>query len=260
MEKKTILFQAIGEIGIISLNRPKQMNALNIGMVEEFSSLLDRISTDKTIRVIIIAGTKRFFSVGADVSELLKINSPKDAYHFFNKIRALFNKIEDFGKPVISAVAGYALGGGCELALACDLRVAAENAKLGLPEIKLGVIPGGGGTQRLLRALGPTRTKELLYTGDSIDAREAFESGLLNKVVPAESLMAEAQELAERISRNPSFALEMAKRAVNAGSTMDLRSAMDYEARCVETLFSTEDLKEGVSAFLEKRQPKFTGR
>jgi enoyl-CoA hydratase len=259
MEKNTVTYETKEGIGIISLNRPRQMNALSIEMVEEFSSLLDRISTDDGTRVIIIAGTNKFFSVGADISEILKVDSPTAAYSFFNKIKSLFNKVEDYGKPIISAVAGYALGGGCELAMACDLRIAAQNAKFGLPEVKLGIIPGGGGTQRLVRILGVTKAKELLYTGDHMDAKEAFERGLVNRVVAVEGLLEEARKLAARISRNPSFALKMAKHAIHAGSNMDIKSAMEYEARCVEILFSTKDLKEGISAFVAKREPKFTG-
>ena len=255
----TIKFEKNEGIGIIFLNRPKQMNALSVDLVEELSGLLDEIAGDVEIGVVIITGNERVFCVGADIKEVSSVDSPVKAHSFFAKIRSLFDKIEDLEKPVIAAVAGFALGGGCELALACDLRIAAENAKFGLPEIKLGIIPGGGGTQRLLRIMGVTKAKELIYTGESIDAKEAFARGLVNKVVTVESLMDEAKKMASKVTRHPSFALKMAKHAVNGGINMDIKSAIAYEARCLEILFSTEDMNEGINAFIEKRKPNFLG-
>jgi enoyl-CoA hydratase len=256
----TVKFEKEEGIGIIILNRPKQMNALSVDLIEELSGLLDKVVKDNEIGVAILTGSEKVFCVGADIKEVSKIYTPVKARNFLAKVRSLFNKIEDLEKPVIAAVGGFALGGGCELALACDLRIAAENAKFGLPEIKLGIIPGGGGTQRLPRIIGMTKAKELLYTGDPIDAKEALLTGLVNKVVAVESLMDEGRKMASKIFRQPSFAIKMAKHAVNRGINMDVKSAIDYEARCAEMLFSTEDMKEGINAFIEKRQPTFVGR
>ena len=172
----------------------------------------------------------------------------------------MFHRIESLDKPVIAAIGGLALGGGCELSMCCDIRIAAGNATFGQPEIKIGVIPGGGGTQRLPRIIGITKAKELLYTGDMIDANEAYRLGLVNKVVPVDSLMDEARILALKIARQPGVALRATKLAVNGGIDMDIKSAIAYEARCFEILFSTEDQKEGTTAFIEKRKPVFTDK
>jgi len=188
------------------------------------------------------------------------MSTPVDVHGFIKEAQAVINKFEDLEKPVIAAVSGLALGGGCELAMACDLRIATENAVFGQPEIRIGVIPGAGGTQRLPRLVGVTKAKELLYTGDSIDANEAYRIGLVNKVVPVASLMDEAMKMASKIARQPGVALRMTKFAVNSGMNMDIKSAMSYEARCFEILFSTEDQKEGVKAFIEKRRPAFKDR
>ena len=260
MRANTVKFKKDAGLGIINLNRPKQMNALNVGLVEELSWLLDKIAKDKEIGVVILTGNERVFCVGADLKEVSKVDTVIKAWDFFSKIRSLFDKIENLEKPVIAAVGGFALGGGCELALVCDLRIAAENAKFGLPEIKLGIIPGGGGTQRLSRIIGITKARELLYTGDSIDAKEAFIRGLVNKVVAVKSLMDEARKMASKIIRQPSFALKMAKHVVNNGTNMNMKSAIAYEARCVEILFSTGDMKESINEFIEKRKPNFIGK
>jgi enoyl-CoA hydratase len=259
MDTNNIKFAKERNIGTIILNRPNQMNALNLDTVKELSDLLDEIARDDEIRVVILAGHQRFFCVGADITEVSKIDSTLKVHSFFSNIRSVFDKIGDFEKPVISAVSGFALGGGCELALACDLRIAAENAKFGLPEIKLGIIPGGGGTQRLSRIIGMTKAKELLFTGDFIDAQEAFSIGLVNKVVSVKSLMDETKKMASKIGAKPLLALKMAKHVVNSGINIDIKSAIAYEARCLEILFSTRDMREGINAFIEKRQPDFIG-
>ncbi len=192
--------------------------------------------------------------------KIAQLSTPLEAYRHVSRFHEVFDKIEGLPKPVIAAVAGFALGGGCELALACDLRIAADNASFGLPEIKLGVIPGGGGTQQLPRLIGVGRAKELLYTGDPIDAQEAYRIGLANKVVPVNALMDETRRLASKLVKQPAVALQMNKLAVNEGIRMDLRSAQAYELQCFGVLFSTEDQKEGVQAFLEKRPANFIGR
>lgn len=259
MSFQTIVFEKDQNIATITLNRPKAYNAINLKMFEELKQAFARIETDKDVRAIIITGNEKFFAAGADISEVGSIRSPIDA-HYFLKQADIFTLIEDFDRPVIAAVSGLALGGGCELCLACDLRIAAENAVFGQPEIRIGVIPGGGGTQRLPRLIGVTKAKELLFTGETIDAIEAHRLGLVNKVIPLPNLMTEAKALALKVAAMPGMALKMTKYAVNGGMNMDLRSALAYEARCFELLFSTEDQKEGTGAFLEKRKPLFRNR
>jgi len=259
MNYETILFEKDQNIATVTLNRPKAFNAMNLKMFEELKHVFLQIEKDEEVRVVIIAGSGKFFAAGADISEISKIASPVDA-HLFIKQADIFQIIEDFDRPVIAAISGLALGGGCELCLACDLRIAAENAVFGQPEIKIGVIPGGGGTQRLPRLIGMAKAKELLFTGETIDALEAYRLGLVNKVVPVSDLMTEAKALAQRIAVLPGVAMKMTKFAVNGGMSMDMKSALAYEARCFELLFSTGDQKEGTGAFLEKRKPMFKNR
>jgi enoyl-CoA hydratase len=258
MNFNTITYEKGEGIGIIKLNRPQRMNALSNEFLKELDLLIDDIKKDDEVRVLIITGDEKFFAVGADINELAGVITPQDAHLI--EASSILNKLENLEKPVIAAVSGPALGGGCELALACDIRIASENAIFGQPEIKIGVIPGGGGTQRLSRLIGLGKAKELLYTGDSIDAQEAYRIGLVNKLVPVESLMDEAKKMALKLLRQPGFALKIIKMVVNDGINMDLRSALAYEARCFEILFSTEDQKEGMRAFMERRKPIFKGR
>jgi enoyl-CoA hydratase len=260
MDYQTILYEKSDGVATITLNRPKSMNALNSRVFKELDHVLSEIDGDDEVKVAILTGSEKFFAAGADITEIGEIATPVDAHRFLKDVQAVFNKIEDLEKPVIAAISGLALGGGCELVLACDLRIAAENAMFGQPEIKIGVIPGAGGTQRLPRIIGVTKAKELLYTGDFIDAQEAYRIGLVNKVVPVASLMEETRKMAAKIARQPGMALKVTKLAVNGGLNMDIKSAMAYEARCFEILFSTEDQKEGMKAFVEKRKPAFKNR
>lgn len=260
MNFETILYEKDEGIGIVTLNRPKSMNAISRLLISELDAVFGEIGDDSDISAVIITGNEKVFAAGADIKEIGMIHTPFDAHAFVIKILSVFNKIENLSKPVIAAVSGLALGGGCELSMACDIRIAAENAMFGQPEIKIGVIPGGGGTQRLPRLVGIGRAKELLYTGDPIDAKEAFRIGLVNKVVPGASLMEEARKIAGKMIRQPEFALKITKMVVNEGINMDLSSALAHEARCFELLFSTEDQKEGMKAFIEKRKPNFKGR
>jgi len=254
MDYRMILYEKKEGIATITLNRTKSMNALNSQVFVE----LGRAVTD--VKVVVLTGSEKFFAAGADLSEMGDLATPVDAHRFLKGAQAVYNRIKDLEKPFIAAVAGFALGGGCELALACDLRIAAENAVFGQPEIKFGIMPGAGGTQRLPRVVGLTKAKELLYTGDLIDAHEAYRIGLVNKVVPVTSLMDEARKLAMKVACQPGFALKITKMAVNGGMNMDMKSAMAYESRCFEMLFSTADRKEGMKAFVEKRKPAFTDR
>jgi enoyl-CoA hydratase len=260
MGYNSVIYEKEEGIGIITLNRPKRMNALDRTSIGEIIQLIDEISNDNEVAVVIIKGSKKYFCVGADIEDVIGITSCVDAHQWFNQGQEVMNDIENLEKPVIAAVSGPALGGGCELALACDIRIAADNAIFGQPEIKLGVLPGGGGTQRLTRLISIGKAKEMLFTGDVIDAKEAYRIGLVNKVVGLESLMDEVKELAYKMASRPAFALKMTKTVINRGINMDLQSALAYEARCVEMLFSTEDKNEGMKAFIEKRKPVYKGK
>ncbi len=260
MEYQSIIYTKNESIATVTLNRPASMNALNTSVYEELQDVFSQMEADEEIRVVVLAGNDKFFSAGADIVELKNIVTPVDVQRFARFSRDVFRQIEATEKPLIAAVSGFALGGGCELALVCDLRIASESAVFGLPEIKIGVMPGGGGTQLLTRIVGVTKAKELLYTGDNIDAKEAYRIGLVNKVVPFEKLMEETYALAKKIAARPGIAVKMTKFAVDGGINLDIRSAIAYEARCFEILFSTDDQKEGMKAFMEKRKAVFKGR
>lgn len=260
MNYNTIICEANEKIGLITLNRPRNLNALNSELVNELYLAFDEMAAVEALGAIIIRGGDKAFAAGADIKEIGRIDAPADAHRFITRVHGLFNAIESFPVPVIAAVSGLALGGGCELALACDIRIASESAVFGQPEINIGVIPGGGGTQRLPRLVGIGKAKELLYTGQSIDAREALRIGLVNKVVEAPVLMDAAWEMAAGLAAKPGWALKMTKIAVNDGINLDLRTALAYEARCFEWLFATHDQKEGMTAFIEKRKPEFIGK
>lgn len=247
-------------IATLIINRPQVLNALNRETINELDRALDELVEENGIRVIIITGAgERAFVAGADVQEFQKMN-PDEALNFSRKIQSVFLKIERLKKPVIAAINGYALGGGLELCMACDIAYASEKARFGQPEINLGIIPGAGGTQRLSRLVGKQRAKELVFTGEIIDAAEAFRIGLINKLFPPERLMSEVKALAEKISSKGAIALEMAKLVVEEGYGLDLYTAHALEAKAFALLFATEDQKEGISAFLEKRKPVFKGR
>lgn len=260
MSLNTVKYQKGEGIGIITLNRPESMNAINRELISDLDQLFDEIALDDEVSAVIITGSKKFFAAGADIKAVIGLKTPVEALGFVARAQSLFNKMESLEKPIIAAVGGLALGGGCEMALACDLRIAAENALFGQPEIKIGVIPGAGGTQRLPRLIGLGRAKEMLYTGEPIDAQEAYRIGLVNKVVPGDSLLDEAKKVASKMCKQPGFALRITKLVVNEGITMPLQAALAHEARCFALLFSTEDQKEGMSAFVEKRKPTFQGR
>ena len=247
-------------MGIVTINRPESLNALNGQVYTELCELFQEIEDDQSVRVVILTGRdERAFIAGADIAEMHPQNSIQ-IRSFIDKARKASDRIYTMSKPVIAAINGFALGGGCELAMCCDLRVASESAKFGQPEINLGIIPGAGGTQRLTRLIGMTKAKELIYTGDLIDANTAFIMGLVNKVVPQDNLMAEAKELARKILSKSSIALSLAKQAITSGADMNLYSGLDLEARCFALCFATEDQKEGMAAFMQKGKPEFKGR
>jgi enoyl-CoA hydratase/carnithine racemase len=245
-------------IGYLTLNRPEVRNAFSREMIDELQQALPVIDKDNEIRVLIITGAGHVFQAGADISELRRMQ-PLDILRWNEGIVRINAALEKLRQPVIAAINGAALGGGLELAISCTLRIAAESAVMGLPEVKLGIIPGTGGTQRLPRLIGKGRAAELLLTGKIIDAREAFEIGLVNQVTPDEQLMQAAEKLTAEILVNAPIAVEMAKDALEVGKDLPLEQAVQYSQKNCITCFSTADMQEGMAAFLEKRQPRFTG-
>jgi len=244
-------------VALLRFNRPKQLNALNGQVMDELCSALETLDRDDAIRVLVLTGNERAFAAGADIGEMAEA-SPIDMLRT-NRI-AQWDRVRRIGKPVIAAVAGWCLGGGCELAMALDLIVAAESARFGQPEINLGVIPGAGGTQRLTRAVGKSVAMEMILTGEPIDAREAHRLGLVARVVPNELLVEDSLALAAKIATKSPLALRLAKEAVNAAYEMSLTDALAHERRLFYLLFASDDQKEGMAAFLEKRDPDFKGR
>jgi enoyl-CoA hydratase len=256
MEFENIIFKKEENIGILTINRPKALNALNSKVLDELDKAIDMVKEDEDIFVLIITGEGRAFVAGADIAEMKDL-SVLEARQFSNKGISVFRKIELMEKPVIAAVNGFALGGGCELSMCCDIRIASEKAKFGQPEVGLGITPGFGGTQRLARIIGMGRAKELILTTDMIDANEAYRIGLVNKVVPSESLMDEACALAKKIISKGQIAVRYAKTAINRGIETDLETGLAIEMDLFGLCFATEDQKEGMSAFLEKRSPNY---
>ncbi len=243
------------EIGIIALNRPEVRNALNRKMIHELGDALTCLENDLQIRVIIITGNKDFCA-GADIKEMHAIK-PEEIETFCRWGHKVFNQLESMGKPVIAAITGFALGGGCELALACDIRIAGEGAKFGQPEVNLGLIPGFGGTQRLSRLVGIGKAKEMILTGKVIDAKEAESIGLANRVVKDEELMARAEEMAMLIAQKGPIAVKMAKTLIN--ENQEIERGLEKEINLFAQCFATQDRLEGINAFLEKRKPIFKG-
>lgn len=260
MTYRNLLFEKEGSIGLLTINRPQVLNALNREAMTEISQVVGKIATDPEVAVLIITGAgEKSFVAGADISEMRTLSALEGrAWSKFSQ--ATFNAIENLPQPVIAAVNGYALGGGCELAMSCDIRIASEKAKFGQPEVQLGVVAAFAGTQRLPRLVGKGRAKELLFTGDQIDAAEACRIGLVNKVVPAGELLTAAKALAAKIISRGPVAVQLCKAAVNEGLDMDLESAQAYEAEVFGLCFATADQKEGMNAFVEKRPAKFTGK
>jgi len=256
---ETILVKIEEGIATITLNRPEVLNALNSQVFNELGEAAQKLGADESVRVVIITGGDKVFAAGADIKQLATSTAVNVATSVRPSLRA-FNLIENLSKPVIAAIAGFALGGGCELTLTADVRIAAEGAQLGFPEIKLGILPGGGGTQRLPRLIGAGKAKELIFSGDFITADEALRIGLVNKVVPAEQLLIEARKMAKKFAARGAVALQMAKTCINEGLQMDLDSGLQYEHKCFSLLFATEDQKEGMKAFVEKRKPNFQGK
>lgn len=257
---ENLLLEAENGIGIVSINRPKALNALNAATIYELDRMFDQLAGDDAIKAVILTGSgAKAFVAGADITEMQPM-SAIEGRSWAKLAQAVFNKIENLAKPVIAAVNGYALGGGCEIAMACDIRIAAETAKFGQPEVSLGIPPGFGGTQRLARLVGKGRAKELLFTGDMIDAAEAYRIGLVNKLTVPADLLDTAKALAQKIMSRAPVAVQVCKAAVNEGLDTDLESAVAYEAEVFGLCFATSDQKEGMAAFVEKRKAEFSGR
>jgi enoyl-CoA hydratase len=258
MAYEMILVETRGRVGLITLNRPKALNALCDQLMEELGQALRAFDADPAIGAIVLTGSEKAFAAGADVKEMKERSYP--AVYSDDFIGKRWEAVLTIQKPVIAAVAGFALGGGCELAMMCDLILAADTARFGQPEINLGVIPGAGGTQRLTRAIGKSKAMEMVLTGRMMDAAEAERSNLVCRVVPAADLLSEALKIGEKIAGFSAPSVAMAKEAVNAAYEMSLTDALAHERRLFYLLFASEDQKEGMAAFLEKRSPDFTGR
>jgi len=256
---KNLIHQSANGVSLLQLNRPHKKHALNTELRKELENAMEQIAHDRSIRAVVLTGGSEFFCAGADIAEIQESPSAEAAYHHAREFQLLFDRVEALPQPVIAAVAGFALGGGCELTLACDFRIASEGAKFGLPEIKIGAFPGGGGTQRLPRLIGPAKAKEMIFTGEPISAEVALSWGLIHKVTSRDRLMDEAKDLAARLASLPRLALQAAKALVNRSLEMDLASGLEMEARSFGALAMTHDLNEGTKAFLEKRRPNFTG-
>jgi enoyl-CoA hydratase len=255
MSYHNIIIDTEDKTAIVTINRPESLNALNAQTINEISSALDELASDNKIRVIILTGSgEKSFVAGADIKEFSDFNQEKAEELARNGQTILFNKIENLSKPVIAAVNGFALGGGLELAMACHIRYASENAKLGLPEVTLGLIPGYGGTQRLPKLVGKGIANEMIFSAKMISAQKAKEIGLVNEVYPIEELLNKTKELASTIARNSPMAIS---KAINATNLSDTNKGFETEIKYFGELFEMEDKKEGVSAFLEKRKPSF---
>ena len=257
MSYSTLNFEKAEGIGIITINRPQFLNSLNRQAYDELYHLFKDITEDSEVNAIILTGSgNKAFVAGTDIATMLSLNTTGSRI-FADQIRRTCDLIYNINKPVIAAINGFALGGGCELALCADIRIASENARFGQPEINLAIIPGSGGTQRLQRLIGAARAKEMIFGGEMIDAGTALDWGLVNSVVPTFNLMNRAKEIAKNYLGKSAVILGLAKRSMNDGADLDLPSALDIEEQCFAECFATEDQKEGMKAFLEKRKPEF---
>jgi enoyl-CoA hydratase len=254
MNYENIIVEKRGKVGLIRLNRPQALNALNSALMRELSAAVDAFEADSNVACMVITGSDKAFAAGADIKEMA---DKTFAEAFLGDFAADWHCVADARKPVIGAVAGFALGGGCELAMQCDVIIAADNAKFGQPEIKLGIIPGIGGTQRFTRAVGKSKAMDIILTGRMMDAAEADRSGLVARVVPVASLMEEALKVADTIASMSLPSLLAAKEAVNAAFETSLAEGVRFERRVFHSLFASADQKEGMAAFIAKRSPKF---
>lgn len=259
MMYKNVILEQEGRIGIIKINRPEALNALNMDVLSDLDKAIDEVASDDSIEVIIITGEGKAFVAGADIAQMKDLDF-EGGRRFGNMGQDVFRKIEKLEKPTIAAVNGFALGGGCELAMCCDLRIASSKAKFGQPEVGLGIIPGFSGTQRLPRLVGVAKAKELIFTGDIINAQEAEHICLVNKTVEREELMNETKKLAEKILKNAPLAVKYSNIAIKRGIETDIETGIGIEADLFGMCFASKDQKEGMTAFLDKRKPEFEGK
>jgi len=257
MEYQNVLVEKDGPLGVITLNRPQQLNALSYDLVKDLSLAMQELDRDEEVCVLIVTGGEKVFAAGADIKEMAE-RGPFDQR--INERLIYRDRINKIRKPVIAAVSGFALGGGCEVAMSCDIIVASETARFGQPEVNLGIIPGTGGTQRLTHAVGKFRAMEMVLTGDIISAAEAERIGLVNRVVPVELLLEEAKAIAKKIAAKPQLAVRAAKEAVLKSANLPLDEGLEFERKSFFVLFSSEDKTEGMKAFIEKRKPVFKGK
>lgn len=256
---ENIKFEVKEGIGYVTINRPQAMNALNEDVLGELLDVFTKIESDETVKAVILTGEGKAFVAGADIAQMSKLNA-LEGRSMMTLGHKVMNLIENIEKPVIAAVNGFALGGGCELAMACDIRIASEKAKFGQPEVGLGIIPGFGGTQRLARLVGKGMAKYLIMTAEMIPASEAFRIGLVEKIATPEELMVEAEKVAKTIISKAPVAIATAKTAINNGYDMDMKSASKFEIETFTAAFGSDDKQEGMAAFLEKRAPEFTNK
>ncbi len=247
-------------IGLVLLNRPNKLNSIDAVMVRELGELIAKVRTDRDVRVLLFTGNGRAFCAGADIANLQNVGTAPEFMRFIETVQTTFNALDDLDRPSIAAINGLALGGGCELALSCDFRIMAKEARIGVPEIKIGILPGAGGTQRLSHMLPPAIAKQMIYLGESLTSARALHFGLVNQVVPAARVMDTALEWARKLMKMPPIAVRCAKMLVHTGMNSDLKSGIEAERQAVGFLYATEDRAEGMNAFLEKREPTFKGR
>jgi len=259
MSFENVILEVQDAIGFLKINRPKALNALNSATLDDLSAAARELACNDGVRVVIVTGVGKAFVAGADIQEMQPMN-PIEGARFSQKGHLAISLLEQMDKPVIAAVNGYALGGGFEVALACDIIYASEKARIGFPEVTLGILPGFGGTQRTAKLAGLARAKELIFTGKVITAAEGYEMGLINKVVPDDQLMGAVQELAAKMLSAGPVCIRLAKACINKSLTLDIDSGLELEAEAFGLCFGTEDQKEGMAAFLEKRTPTYSGK
>jgi enoyl-CoA hydratase len=260
MAYETLIVEREDLVGIIKLNRPP-VNPLSVKSYHELYDAICELEADESVGAILITGAgDKAFAAGLDVKDVMGKSAVETLDFLWSAPRRTFDKLTGIEKPTVAAVFGLALGGGCEVAICCDMRIASEDAVFGVPEINLGIMPGSGATQRLPRLVGVARAKELLYTGDTVNAAEAYRIGLVNRVVPRDKLMDEAKALERKLAKKPRAALALIKRCVDNGMNMDLASGLTLEMDCFSIAFTSEDGREGINAFVEKRKPEFKGR
>lgn len=260
MSFETIVTEQDGPAFVIALNRPDRRNAVSTVSMREIAEAVTAAEADAAVRGIIITGGPEFFSAGADLNDAIKVKSASDGLDYFNRWHRLNEALERLSKPVLAAVEGFCMTGGCELALACDIRVGAEGSSYAITSARIGTVAGAGGTQRLPRIVGPAKALEILFAAEPVDAQEAYRIGLINRLTPRGQALAEAKRMVAVYATRAPLSLALVKRAVHRGMQMDLASAIEFETFLVTTIYGTEDKQEGISAFLEKRPARFQGR